>query len=276
MLDGAASLGTAGLGDRANLLYSDGMRLSFRDASLLEFLDHVGQLDSNQIWQLLFAECKSKTSWNQVSKRLVRDKFIMYMGQRPVEKTLRGSGPAVYQLGPTGWQFLGKGGVFRPRFTSIDKHCLKIGDVFAQFREQEDLGNLKILGYSTEPNSHNKIAGVTLRTDLYVEVMLTGSDEPLHIMIEVDRNTENKTQIQRKVADYITMLDWATKDEIEREPHVVFLTESDIGVSNLNRYMYGKLRGKRIFPGKTEPRDWSHLITVGLVEGFAARLSSTA
>ncbi|WP_160665108.1 replication-relaxation family protein [Pseudarthrobacter sp. ATCC 49987] len=236
------------------------MRLSNRDADILHSLDRFGQLSAGHIWQLHFSVLKSKTSWDNVAKRLVRDKFIVRMGRRQVQGDGKGSGPAVYQLGAVGWQYLGKRGKFRPRFTAISEHRLRVADVFAQLCEREDRGEIKIRGYYCEPDTHMRLAGVTVRPDFFVELELTDKSELVSLWIEVDRDNESRIEIEKKIREYIAVFDGVRPGEIETVPSVLFLAETDIGLRNLQGYMHGKLGA------------YEHMFELMHIEGFANKV----
>ena len=260
MPSGPTSPANTGLGRGANLPYSDGMRLTSRDDSLLQSLDRFGQLDSGHIWDLHFSDCKSKTSWDQVAKRLMKGKYIVRMGRRMVLGDGAGSGKAVYQLGATGWQWLNKRGVYRARFTSVSEHRLKVADAFSELCKREDMGEIKIRGYYTEPDSHMQLAGVTVRPDLFVDLELVATSEQLRLWIEIDRDKENRPQIERKLRDYVSVYRGVTKAEMDPVPAVLFLADTEIGLTNLKNYMHGNLG------------EFEELITVDHIDGFAERL----
>lgn len=236
------------------------MRLTSRDASILDSLDRFGQLSSAHIWQQHFPGLKSKTSWDQVCTRLIDGKYIIRMGRRMLMGDSKGSAPAVYQLGPNGWLFLGKRGKFRPRFTAVSEHRLKVADAFAQLCEQEDAGAIKIRGYYTEPDTHMKLAGVTVRPDFFADIELIATSEQLRLWIEVDRDKENRPEIERKLRDYVAVYRGVTKAEIDPVPEVLFLADTDLGLMNLKNYMHGKLG------------EYEHLFKLDHIEGFAKRL----
>jgi hypothetical protein len=172
----------------------------------------------------------------------------------------KGSGAAVYQLGANGWLFLAKRGKFRPRFTAVSEHRLKVADAFAQLCEQEDAGLIKIRGYYTEPDTHMKLAGVTVRPDFFVDLELVTTSEQLRLWIEVDRDKENRPDIEKKLRDYVAVYRGVTKAEIDPVPEVLFLADTDLGLMNLKNYMHGKLG------------EYEHLFKLDHIEGFAARL----
>ena len=253
--------GNIGLWRGTNLFYAEGMRLTDRDADILHSLDRFGQLTTGHIRRLHFPDNKSNTSLDRVAARLVRDKFITRMGRRQVQGDGKGSGQAVYQLGAVGWQYLGKRGKFRPRFTAISEHRLRVADVFQQLCEREDRGEIKIRGYYCEPDTHMRLAGVTVRPDFYVEYdPVDATDETRALWIEVDRDNESRVEIEKKIREYLSVFDGVTEEDIDIVPRVLFVAETDIGLRNLQGYMHGKLG------------EYGHMFELMHIDGFANRL----
>lgn len=248
------------LGRETNLFYTADMRINARHEDILHSLDRFGQLDSRHIQQLHFPTAKSRTSFARAQERLVDDKFIVRMGQRAVSGAGKGSGPAVYQLGAVGWQYLGKRGKFRPRFTAISEHRLRVADVFAQLCDREDRGEIKIRGYYCEPDTHMRLAGVTVRPDFFVELELTDKSEVVVLWIEVDRDNESRIEIEKKLREYVAVFDGVQPGEIETVPSVLFLAETDIGLRNLEGYMHGKLGA------------YEHMFELMHIAGFADKI----
>ncbi|MDR6794708.1 hypothetical protein J2X12_004144 [Pseudarthrobacter oxydans] len=135
-----------------------------------------------------------------------------------------------------------------------------MADAFAELCKREDKGEIKVRGYYTEPDSHMKIAGVTVRPDFFADLELVATSEQLRLWIEVDRDKENRPEIERKLRDYVAVYTGVTKDEIDPVPAVLFLADTDLGLVNLENYMHGKLG------------EYEHLFSVDHIEGFADRL----
>lgn len=255
--------GITGIDGEATLCHHGDMRLTARDASILHSLDRFGQLDAGHIWRLHFPGLKSRTSWDQVSQRLLKDKYIARMGRRMVMGDGSGSGKSVFQLGAEGWRFLGKRGVFRPRFTAVSEHRLKIADAFMELCAEEDAGRIKIRGYYTEPDTHMKLAGVTVRPDFYVDIELIAASEQHRYWLEIDRDNESRTEIERKARDYVAVYDgWReVREVLDPIPRVLFLSDTEIGRNNLEGYLKGR-RGA-----------YEGMITVDDLQGWAGRIS---
>ncbi|MEW1951065.1 replication-relaxation family protein [Pseudarthrobacter sp902506025] len=236
------------------------MRMVSKHADILRSVDRFGQLSSAHIQQLYFPTAKSRTSFARPAKQLVEEGFLVRMGQRQVRGHGKGSGPAVYQLGVAGWHYLGKRGKFRPRFTAVSEHRLRVADVFAQLCEREDRGEIKVQGYYCEPDTHRPLAGVTVRPDFFVELELTDKSELVSLWIEVDRDNESRLEIEKKIREYVAVFDGVRPGEIETVPSVLFLAETDIGLRNLQGYMHGKLGA------------YEHMFELMHIEGFADKV----
>lgn len=246
------------LGGGATVCHDVDMRLTTRDADLLHSLDRFGQLDSGQIWTAHFPGLKSKKSWEDVYTRLERQKFIARMGRRMLRGDAKGSAPLVWQLDVEGLRFLGKRGTLRRRYAAVSEHRLRVADAFLSLCAEEDAGKLKILGYFTEPDCHMKLAGVTVRPDLYVVIRI-GEEEPIALWLEIDRDKENRPEIQRKVRDYMTVLKaW---QEVQKElgyvPNVLFLADTEIGRFNLESYLRNKTEGFESYFGVDDLDGWA-------------------
>lgn len=217
-------------------------------------------LTSGQIWRFHFAGVQSKTSLDRVLARLVRDKLIARLGRRQVLGDGAGSGQAVYQLAANGWLYIGHRGKFSPRFRAISEHRLRVADAFAQLCDREDAGEIKVRGYHTEPDTHRRLAGVTVRPDFYIEVELIEAGEVAYMWLEIDRDNEGRAQIEKKAREYVAVYEGATPAEIEVIPTVLFLVENELSRRTLEGYLHGKTGA------------YSHMFGVDMLDGFANRL----
>lgn len=249
---------------RASLCHAEDVRITSRDLDILHSLDRFGQLDSGHLWMLHFQGLKDTRSLEHVRKRLVAHKLIAKLGRRAVAAGGAGSGKEVYQLGPEGARILGKRGAFRPRYSAVREHSMQVGDAWAELCRAEEAGRLKVLGYLTEPDCHMKLAGVTVRPDLYVDLLLDG--EQLRYFVEVDRDKENRGDIERKVRDYVAVFDnWQeVREVLDPLPRVLFLSGSDIGRHNLASYLKGRT--------KAQSQDWADMFLIDDPSGWADRI----
>ncbi|NQD41431.1 replication-relaxation family protein [Glutamicibacter halophytocola] len=198
------------------------MRMTSRDAAIVETVNRFGQLSSGHIWQLHFHNT-NKNSLDRVLKRLVEKKLLSRIERRLVGGNGGGSGQYVYQLGSMGHDFLGKRGKFTPAHRTVKHHMLEIVDAYVQFVEAEKSGRIRVLNYFAEPDSHIDIAGAKLRPDLFIEYELLGEGEAASYWIEVDRGFESVSVISSMVARYVHAMEHATVKDIETVPAVLFI-----------------------------------------------------
>ncbi|MFJ6416508.1 replication-relaxation family protein [Paeniglutamicibacter sp. NPDC091659] len=202
------------------------MRLTTRDASIIETVNRFGQLGSGHIWDIHF-DNTNKNSMDRVLKRLTAQKLLQRIERRLVGGNGGGSGQYVYQLGSMGHDFLGKRGKFTPAHRTVKHHILEIVDAYIHFIEAEQAGTIRILNYLTEPDAHLDIAGAKLRPDLFIEYELVGRGEAQSLWIEVDRGFESLAVIGSMVGRYAHAMENATRRDIETVPAVLFLVPDE-------------------------------------------------
>lgn len=210
------------------------MRMTGRDSEIVETTDAFGQLSSGQIWAIHFQENASKNSMDRVLQRLVKNKLLSRIERRMVGGTRGGSGQYVYQLGSLGHDFLGKRGVFAPAHRTVKHHMLEIVDVFLRFQAEERAGNIRILNYLTEPDTHVEIAGAKLRPDLFLEYELTEKHEAVSLWVEVDRGFESLSVISSMIGRYVHVMNHATEDDLETIPMILFVVPDERRQRNIS------------------------------------------
>ena len=136
-----------------------------REQRILQYLAQFTQLDANHIFELCFYG-GTRTSLDRVMPRLKSRDFVRVVDRRTVGVDHGGSGPYVYQLGKEGFSLFFTGR-YEPKLT-IRPHLLAISDTFIQIKRLEHEGAIKVVSYSTEPDSWHKV-----RTDLYAETLQT-------------------------------------------------------------------------------------------------------
>lgn len=198
------------------------MRLTARDVAIIESVNRFGQLSSGHVWRFHF-DNTNRNSLDRVLRRLTALKLLARIERRMVGGDRGGSGQYVYQLGAMGHDYLGKRGKFAPAHRTVKRHILEIADAFADFRDAERAGDVKILSYLTEPDSHMEIVGVTVRPDLFIEVELIGRGEGVSLWLEIDRGFEGPGVIAAKVSGYVQIMANATSGDIETVPAIVFV-----------------------------------------------------
>lgn len=237
MLRSPITPGNTGLDGGATVCHDADMRLTDRDARILHSLDRFGQLDAGHIWQLHFTGLKSRTSWDQVVGRLLDGKYLHRLGSRNAKG--QGSGKMVYQLGVEGQRYVRKRATNRPRFSAVYEHRLAIADVYVELMAEEATGRITLLSYFTEPDCHMSLAGVTVRPDFYAVIRNNETGRQGALWVEVDRDKENRPEIERKVGDYVAVLaDWEnTQKALGTLPSVLFLADTEVGRNNLMSYL---------------------------------------
>src|ERR1700739_61187 len=90
-----------------------GAGLSPGDSPRVEVVGRVREAGAGQIRAVFFTTQTSKTPLDRALKRLTDAGYLARLG-RMVGGFGGGSGQYVYQLGRTGWRYLGKGGGYRP------------------------------------------------------------------------------------------------------------------------------------------------------------------
>jgi len=231
------------------------MRFTSRDADIIQAVDQFGQLTSGHIWHCHF-DNTNKNSMDRVLKRLVALKLLARVERRLVGGNGGGSGQYVYQLGAAGHEYLDKRGKYVPSHRTVKQHMLEIADAYGEFVTAEESGNIRILNYLTEPNTHMDIAGAKVRPDLFMEYELVGKGEGRSLWLEIDRGHESLPVISEMVKRYVHVFKYATKRDVERVPAVVFLVPDD--------------RRKRSIESviRREAEEFEDFLNVHLAEGF--------
>lgn len=214
-----------------------------RDAEIVETTDAFGQLSSGQIWAIHFQHNASKNSMDRVLQRLVKNKLLNRIERRMVGGTRGGSGQYVYQLGSLGHDFLGKRGAFAPAHRTVKQHMLEIVDVFLRFQTEEQAGNIRILNYLTEPDTHVEIAGAKLRPDLFLEYELIREKKAISLWVEVDRGFESLSVISAMINRYVHVMNHATADDLETIPMILFIVPDDRRLRNISGLIKREAKG---------------------------------
>ncbi|WP_437770648.1 replication-relaxation family protein [Arthrobacter sp. KNU40] len=237
------------------------MRLTTRDADIIRSVDQFGQLAAGHIWDLHFYNNQWKNSIDRVLQRLVRDKFLSRVERRLVGGNGGGSGQYVYQIGPSGWDFLGKRGKYVPPHRTVKHHHIEIADAFIEVLAEVRSGRLKLLNYLTEPNTHMTLSGITIRPDLFVDVEFVDQGLAAGYWIEVDRGFESLSTIGDMVIRYLKAHDSSTTSDFEAFPLVWFLVPDEQRKHNIE----GVIR--------REAGERAKMFEVHLAKGFAEKIA---
>lgn len=191
------------------------------DYTCLWWVSRFKQLRTDQLATLAFPTAKSRTSWDRVLKKLVKNNQLERL-ETGVTNT------NVYQLGVTGWPVFHDGR--RKVRTTVDDHALAIADVYIAVLQASRNGAFKIIEEHTEPDTKQVIANTEVRPDLYLVLEDDPELKPLHLWVEVDLGGERQRQLTEKIERYI----WAHNGTPEI-PQIVFLCPNEQRV----REIYG-------------------------------------
>jgi hypothetical protein len=205
--------------------------------------------------ELVFSEQASNTPLDRTLKRLTDNRYLVRLA-RMVGGYGGGSGQFVYQLGRVGWQFLRKGGGYRP-LRVVDHHTLAITDCFVGLTRLERSGGLAVIEYTPEPASHRTVGATLLTPDAYMEIGLHQPRRKFLYWLEVDRGTENADTIRGKCSRYWHAFgNWLD----ETYPYIVFAVPDIARQTELVRIVAGG------------PEEAHALFRVLLLDDFASGL----
>jgi hypothetical protein len=196
------------------------MTISDRDRAVVQLVARFKQASSRQIHDALFYNNSSHVPHDRALRRLVDTGYLVRVEKRIVGGTRGGSGVYVYALGRKGFFTYFDGRYSPPR--AINYHSLLIVDTFVALRQLEHAGVLSITGVSTEPDCHERIGGVTLKPDMFVELASPQGKRRL-LFIEADMATEGSKQLKVKFQSYYRAYQEADPAEWPVFPHVVFV-----------------------------------------------------
>jgi len=184
-----------------------GERLSDRDWALTRDVARFRVMTGRQL-QLLHvgaSETDARTT-RRILSRLTSERVLARL-PRQVGGIHAGSSGQVVALGPVGDRLLSDG---RPRRRARDvsdgflDHTLAVADLYVSLRLAEQRGHLTLRQVDSEPQCWRRLdalgAGDWLKPDLHV-VLSTG-DEQLHSYVELDRGTEHRPALLRKLRLY--------------------------------------------------------------------------
>lgn len=230
--------------------------LSPREAQVVELVGRFRLMAAGHIRELVFPEQASVTPLDRTLRRLTDNGYLVRLA-RMVGGYGGGSGQFVYQLGRVGWQFLRKGGGYRP-LRVVDQHTLAITDCFVDLKRLERRGAFMVIQYTPEPASHQTVGTTLLTPDAYIELGRLAPRRKFLYWLEVDRGTENADTIRGKCSRYGRAFDAWPEDETY--PRVVFAAPDIVRQAELARIV------------AAEPEDLRHLFGVYLLDGLASSL----
>jgi DNA-binding PadR family transcriptional regulator len=208
--------------------------LTPREVEVVELVGRFRLMTAGHIRELVFEAQASSTPLDRTLKRLTDNGYLVRLG-RMVGGYGGGSGQYVYQLGRKGWQFLRKGGGYRP-LRIVDQHTLAIADCFVDLKRLERGGDFAVIQYTPEPASHRTVGTTLLTPDAYIELGGFSQRRKLLFWLEVDRGTENADTIRGKCSRYRrAFLAWSG----DTFPLVVFAVPDAIRQTELTRIVAG-------------------------------------
>jgi hypothetical protein len=208
--------------------------LGERDAAVVELVGRFRLFSAGGFGGILFSENKSHTPQDRVLKRLTDARYLARLG-RVVGGYGGKSEGFVYQLGPVGWRYLGKGGSYRP-LRVIDYHALTIADCFVMLKALERGGELTVISYEADPASRLTVGQILLTPDAYVELGVQALKRKFSLWLEVDRATENAEVIMGKCSRY-----WRAFQSWDGDvfPYIVFVVPDATRKREIERVIAG-------------------------------------
>lgn len=173
--------------------------LSARDRAVIRLVAYFRQLTALHLQTLLFHDITSRTPVHRTLRRLTDLGYLQRIEHRLVGGSRGGSGQYVYQLGSRGFYMHGEG-KWRP-WRTVNYHALAIADCYVAIRQFERAGQLRVLGFSCEPDCWVTIGRSELKPDLRVDVERPGQARTL-FWLEIDMATEGQKQLRGKLESY--------------------------------------------------------------------------
>lgn len=164
-------------------------RLSDRDIAIIRTVQRFRQVSAAQVRRLHFPEGTDASRGVKQRRSLAR---LTKWGEisrldRPMGGSMGGSAGYVYV--PT-WS----------RARVADPHTLDITELFVRLKEAERVGLLTVLVFDPEPFCHVQVGHIELKPDAFVRLQMT--DGIFRYFIEVDRSTEWRAQLNKKMRQY--------------------------------------------------------------------------
>lgn len=195
-----------------------------RDHQIARLVADFGHLRSGDVRLIVFPEHKSNTSSDRALQRLVKRKYIQPVELRLIGGRHGGSGQYTYELTPLGKRLFSPDTYKKPKMSDV-WHTFAITETYIAIKALEKTGRYEVVSYATEPSNWHMLAGVKLRSDLYVELGDKTRGKLLSWWLEVDMDNEGAVAITDKLNRYYHA--WKhVKDEdfpLPTMPRVVFL-----------------------------------------------------
>lgn len=213
------------------------MRTLPRDHELLTTVSRFGMMTSRQIRAVVFRGLTSESGWRSAKKRLTLNGQLVKLDVPGPGGALGGRSPETYRLGREGWKVLGRQGSYRER-RSTDYHALDIVDLHIRFLDAQDEGWMELRYYEIESEAARNFNGLQLEPDVYVEIVNVERNTIRPFIIEVDRGSEHRPEILRKVRDFVAAKrENDTVGHYPRFPDVIFLANTATRAEQLKRWV---------------------------------------
>jgi hypothetical protein len=188
-------------------------QLSDRDHAILADLERTHVLTGAQLQRLRFADIAKPSrarDRRRVLTRLADHGFVSTLDRR-IGGVRAGSAGHVYRLTPTARRLLDmqrqQPAARRPRIPGAPflNHALAVSDIYVTLIEASRINDFCVSTFDTEPTCwHPTGNGVYLKPDAYL--VLTTQAYRDCWWLEIDRATESRPQIKRKIKSYIDHL----------------------------------------------------------------------
>jgi len=187
-------------------------QLSNRDAAIVRDLSRVRVLTGKQLERLHFYDLQAANrdrARRRVLNRLTHLSLVTPLSRR-IGGVRAGSAGLVYSLDTAGQRILqqldkgNKQPVRRPWTpgTLFLSHTLAVAELYVRLRENERNNQLELSAFLAEPASWQRTASLgTIKADAYALVAYGNVEDAW--WIEVDRATESRTTLRRKLSLYL-------------------------------------------------------------------------
>lgn len=197
-------------------------QLSERDMAILSDVQRVRLLTARQIERLHFADGPSKASNARRARRVCKrlhEAGLLHRLERRVGGVHAGSAGFIYTLASPAQQLMNSAGPaggarrrrpWEPSHYFID-HLLEVAELYVLLREHErDTADFTLRTFQAEPaawRTWTALGGqrLTLKPDAFVAIASRDQTGPYEQVsfVEVDRSTEHRPTIRRKLGVYI-------------------------------------------------------------------------
>ncbi len=201
--------------------------LTQRDQLIIRSLQELHYMTARQIERLIFVGHASAHAAARASRRTLKAlvvKGLLHRLERRIGGVRAGSASYVYGLTPRGHRVVGQTTRRRSREPSLLhlQHVLAVAEIVVRVVERTRLDDqIKLLAIRGEPSCWRPFLAAhggsgLLKPDL--RLVLRNGQQELHWFVELDRGSEHRPVIRRKLTSYVS----AWKDGGEQAEHGVF------------------------------------------------------